>query len=143
MGDKTDKAVAVLTRDYLAEVNRYAKDYIEEIKKGEYDDRDDFLERLDEDIDGAQRVIYTWRARLGLLVSDNHDIGIDELGAEGFDWSQGIPYSALMYFAFRADIVEAMGRFDFDVNDDDKAGSRIEISFLRMGSRCEGLRSLS
>lgn len=116
MSESVEKAVAVLQRDYQKEVNEYAKEFDDRIAAGEWDDRDDFLESFDQEIDGSQRVIYTWRARLGLLASDNEDVGIDELGVEGFDWSSGTPYSALMYFAFRRDILEAM---ESDVDDDD------------------------
>jgi len=111
-----DEAVAVLQRDYLKEVNEYAKDFDDRIAEGEWDDRDSFIQSMDEEIDGAQRVIYTYRARLGLLASDNEDAGIDEMGVDGFDWSAGTPYSALMYFAFRQDIMEHM---DSDIDDDE------------------------
>jgi hypothetical protein len=117
--ESVDEAVAVIQRDYYKEVNQYADDFIERIKEGEWDNRDDFIDSFNQEIDGAARVIYTWQAQLGLLVSENDDAGIESLGPDGFDWSSGIPWSALMYFAFEADIYEAMDRKDFDVNDDE------------------------
>lgn len=116
---KVDDAISVLYRDYYGDVNQYADDFIERIQAGEWDDRDDFMDSMHEEIDGAARVIYTAQAQRGLLVSENADAGIDSLGPEGFDWSSGIPYSALMYFAFEQDIYEAMERKDFDINDDE------------------------
>ena len=114
-----DEAISALTREYYSEVNRWADDYAKEIEDGEFEDRDEFIERLEQDVDGAQRVIYTFRAQIGLLVSDNADAGIDELGVESFDWSGGIPWSGLMYWAFRADILEALDRNGIDPFDDE------------------------
>lgn len=112
-----DEAISAIKRDYYQDVNNRADYFIERIKEGEWDDRDDFIESFDQEIDGDSRVIYTYKARLGLLVSDNEDAGIESLGVDGFDWSNGTPYSALMYFAFQQDINEAMDRKGFDIND--------------------------
>ncbi len=114
-----DQAMGAIQRDYYKDVNNQADDFIERIKAGEFDDREHFFDTLNEDLDGAGRVIYTFKARLGLLASDNEDVGIDELGTEGFDWSGGIPYSALMFFAFRADVIERIEQRDIDLDDDD------------------------
>lgn len=116
---KVDNAIQVIKADYYKDVASHADDFIERIRSGEWDDRDDFFDSFDEEIDGAARVIYTWNAKLGLLVSDNEDAGIEELGVDSFDWSSGTPYSALMLYAFRQDIIEAMDRKGFDVNDDE------------------------
>lgn len=112
-------AINVLYRAYYSEVNAWADEFIGRIKEGEWDSRDDFIDSMDEEIDGARRVIITYQAQKGLLVSENDDIGIEDLGVDGFDWSGGIPWSQLMYFAFRQDIIDAMDRKDFDINDDE------------------------
>lgn len=114
-GDVND-ALTVIRKTYYDEVRTWASDFDKRIAEGEWEDREDFIEAFDQEIDGSQRVIYTFQARLGLLASDNEDAGIEELGPESFDWSAGIPYSQLMFFAFRQDIIDAM---ESDIDDDE------------------------
>jgi hypothetical protein len=137
-------AVGVIRRDYYNEVEQWAEEYKERIENGEFEDREAFIEQMDQEVDGAQRVILTWHARLGLLVSDNEDLGFEEGVVElsGDD----IPYSQLMYFAFRQDIIEQMGRIDVDVDDDEafeKAGAVARIKRLDKAALLEVLESVS
>ena len=110
-------AVAVITRDYYGDVQNLGDDLIQRIKDGEIPDADSFHDALHEDVDGTQRVIYTWQARLGVLVSENWDAGLEE----GIIELSGdtIPWEQLMYAAMERDVVEYMDREGFDPSDDD------------------------
>ena len=80
-------------------------------------DREALIEYIDESVDGHGRVIYTAQAMDCLRYSDNDGLGIEELGVDGFDWKDGIPWSQLAYFAFRADVIAQLGAEGLDVND--------------------------
>lgn len=111
-------AVSAIKRDYYEDVKDFGDSLIQAIKDGEIKDRDDFSERLHEDVDGAARVIYTWQARLGLLASDNEDAYFDEMGDE-LVCDGSIPYEQLMFYAMQRDIVEYMVREGADPDDDE------------------------
>ena len=107
-----------LQREYYADIKSIAEGIKEEYDRGEIDDRDSLLENIHQTVDGCARVIYTGRAQEALLVSRNDNAGIDALGADGFDWSDGIPWSALAYFAVEADVIEELSDMGLDVNAD-------------------------
>ncbi len=109
-------ALAVLKRDYYADVASCAADYAKEIDEGKFSDRDEFIEAIDEYVDGAARVIYTHQAMLGVMSSDNDEAIFDEGMEVEFDGS--IPWSQIMYFAYRRDILEELDRLGYDVDDD-------------------------
>lgn len=102
--------------EYRADVRDMAAQVIEWWKSEPDADRDALIEYIDESIDGCGRVIYTASAQECLLVSENDNAGIEELGAGGFDWSGGIPWSQLAYFAFRADVIDRLSSEGLDVN---------------------------
>ncbi len=109
--------IAMVEREYREAVSSYARDIAEACWRGEIEDNDHLVDYINETCDGSEWVIYTFKARLVLLVSDNEDAGIEALGADGFDWSAGIPWSALAYFAFEMDVSEALDRVEgFDRN---------------------------
>lgn len=108
----------LMEHEYYNDINALAASIKEEYDRGEIADRDTLLERIHEDVDSCQRVIYTARAQEALLVSRNDSAGIDSLGADGFDWSKGIPWSQLAYFAVEADVIEALHDDGLDVNAD-------------------------
>lgn len=111
------KAINTIQRDYHKDVHSWGDDFIAEIKNGEYDDREAFLEAFDERIDSAARVIYTQQAMLAVVASSNDEAAWDE-GIE-LDWSEGIPWSQLAFFAFRRDILEYLLDQEIDVDDDE------------------------
>lgn len=117
--EETDKAMRLIRKDYDSDVKMWGDDFIKRIKDDEFDDRDTFIEAMDQELDGAERVIVTLQARLGLLASENEDAAIDDLGIEGLDFTHGIPYSAMMLQAFRADVAEYMDRKGVDIDDED------------------------
>jgi hypothetical protein len=115
-------AVAVITRDYYADVAAVGDDLIARIKDGEIPSRDDFFsEALHDTVDGTQRVIYTWEARLGLIASENHDAYFEE-GLGDLDCRSSVPHEVLMFYAMQQDVVEYMEREGCDPNDDDSYG---------------------
>lgn len=113
-----DDALSALRREYFSHVRDSAKELAEACRNGEIEDRESLLERVHEECDGDGWVIYTQKAQIVLLVSDNDSAGMDSLGADGFDWSGGVPWSQLAYFAMEADLLDAIDHEDIDVNDD-------------------------
>lgn len=105
-----DEAVSVIRRDYYQDVLGLARDLAERMKAGEIDD---FGDALHETVDGCARVIYTFQAKLGLLVSDNEDAGEEELG-EAPDTVE-----ARMFWAMCADIRERLEASDIDLSEPD------------------------
>lgn len=98
-------------------------------KDGEIANSDALSERIDETCDSSAWVIYTASAQQVLRYSDNGSAGIDELGADSFDWSGGIPWSQLAYFTLRRDIYDQLPAEDIDpyandfgLEDDDTEG---------------------
>jgi hypothetical protein len=118
-------AVSIITRDYYADVRGVGDELIDAIQDGEITDRESFDERLREDIDGAQRVIYTYNARLGLLASENHEAYFEE-GIGDLDCKDSVPYETLMFYAMQKDVLEYMEREGFDPFDDDTYGDEDE-----------------
>lgn len=118
-----EDAHSVIRRDYYSDVRGAAEEFLKMWNAGEFSDREQAIEWIDQSVDSSGRVIYTAQAMDCLRYSENEDAGIEELGADGFDWSDGPPYSQLAYFAFRADIMRSIecGVGDLDgvnVNDD-------------------------
>jgi len=111
-------AVAVITRDYYNDVADLGDQLIDDIKNGEIPGPNDFSDALHEMVDGTQRVIYTWQARLGLIASENHDAYFEE-GIGDLDCSESVPHEVLMFYALQQDIVEYMEREGCDPNDRD------------------------
>lgn len=106
-------------REYWRDVAGVAKELISLLRPGEGEsapeisDREQLLDRLHEECDGAQRVIYTHQALECLLYSPNDDAMQAELGSiEGAVQGDTIDWSALAYWAFLADVlahIEAEG----------------------------------
>lgn len=110
--DDVKAAVDVISAQYYQDVRECAADFVKEFKAGDFRDRDDFETKLHEYVDGSQRVIYTYWAKLGLLVSNNADAAEEE-AMEIPGGSQG--ESVKMFYAYRADILAMIGSdIDFD-----------------------------
>jgi hypothetical protein len=106
--------------EYYEDVNNLASSIKDAYNNGEIADRDGLLERVHEEVDSCGRVIYTARAQEACIVSRNASAGIESLGSQGFDWSNGIPWSALAFFAVEADVYDALREEGIDPNDDFK-----------------------
>jgi hypothetical protein len=79
-------------------------------------DVDDFSEALHEAVDGTGRIIYTFQAKCGLLVSDNADAYVEEFGeapVEGGD----IKWEAMAFAAMEQDVIKELDVRGVDVND--------------------------
>lgn len=100
-------AVAVIQRDYYADVQGVVDELERQVKDGTITTREQADDWLHETIDGHQRVIYTWQAKLGMLASENEDAYEDEYGEK-----PGTVEIA-MYAAMKKDVEEAVERSDF------------------------------
>ena len=118
-------AVSVIQRDYYQDVKNLGDELIERVKDGEIPERDGFGDALHDAVDGTQRVIYTWQARLGLLATKNDDAYFEELGEE-LTCDGSVPYEQLMFYALQRDVVEYMTREGFDPDDDSIYGETDE-----------------
>ena|SRR5882757_14977 len=107
-------AESILTMDYYNDVRSVARGLAQSMKDGEVDE---FSDALHEAVDGTQRVIYTWQARCGLLVSDNADAYIEEFGEEGVVANGAIAWERLMFAAMEADVIKELDIRSVDVND--------------------------
>lgn len=112
--DDVKAAVSILSMDYYNDVRGVAKDLARSMKDGEVEE---FGDALHDAVDGTQRVIYTFQARCGLLVSDNADAYIEEFGTDGVVESGGIAWERLMFAAMEADVIEELDVRSVDVND--------------------------
>lgn len=108
--DDVKAAFDIIHRDYWQDVHYLGDLLKEEIEKGEITDEDTFRERLNQAVDGSQRVIYTWQAKLGMLCTNNED-AYQEMG---FDFSDGIDWSKMMFCAMEQDLQSYIGAVDFD-----------------------------
>jgi|SRR5882724_1354884 len=106
-----DAAVRIIRQHYYQEVRSYADDLLRAVKDGEITDEEQLTERLDQEVDGSARVIYTFKSKLGLLASDNDDAYEDEMGEPPND------VAVQMAFAMRQDIREALGDVEFPEED--------------------------
>lgn len=100
--DLVKLAIEIINHDYWDDVRGVTADILRQIKDGEITDRDQLTEAVDQGVDGTQRVIYTFQARLGLLASNNTDAYKDELGEDPPD------PTAAMTMAMRADVMEQL-----------------------------------
>lgn len=106
--EDVEDAVRVLRAHYYQEVRSYADDILAAVKSGEITNDEQLRERITQDVDGSARVIYTYKSRLGLLVSDNDDAYEEEFGEPTND------VAAQMSMAMQRDVSEAIGEVDFD-----------------------------
>ena len=103
--------------EYEKDVRDAAESIMEELMSDGVTHRD-AMEVVHETIDGCARVIYTYKAITGLAESRNRDAYVDNYGTEGVASDGVINWSALMYCAMEADVMEWLDRVDvFDIND--------------------------
>lgn len=121
--DDVKAAVHILTMDYYNDCRSVAKDLAQRMKDGEIDD---FSEALHEAIDGTQRIIYTFQAKCGLLVSDNADAYTEEFGEAPIE-NGDIKWEAMAFMAMQQDVIKELDVRSVDVNDP-RSWSDIDIS---------------
>jgi len=117
MADKDERQIEegkqALRRSYHESMRSFAKEILEEAKKGGYEDYDEAREWIDEQIhetaDGTSWVIYTGQALDVLVASDNWQI-IDDEGLQLAESLTGVITQAAFY-AVRADIQEYVDAF--------------------------------
>jgi hypothetical protein len=113
-----DQAVQVIRRDYYKDVMGVADDVIEfmtDTSNG-LKDRDDVTRYLEETIDGHERVIYTFKARLGMLVTDNDEAYESEHG-------EAAPsVESAMFMAMLQDVREAISGRGYDLDSEYPGG---------------------
>lgn len=100
-----DDAVRVIRKDYLADVEGVVEGVREAWAYALAEGNDfDVLERVEADVDGHQRVIYTFQAKLGLLSSDNEDAYQEDFGTDG----DHPTVEAMMFCAMVRDVMSSM-----------------------------------
>lgn len=138
-----DEAERICRADYFNTVSDTAQGIYDDWFAGNIgEDRDDLLQHITEVCDGHSQVIYTANAMDTLRFSDNDARGIQDLGSSGFDWSDGIPWSALAFHAFEADVNEQLDALGLDVNDPKKkckgdCGEHFSEDELDSDGKCE------
>jgi len=133
-----DKAHQVLRQDYFDDVRGLADDVLAWWDRDQDADRDGLVEYLDESVDGAGRVIYTGQAIECLRYSEHDDAYLDEMG-ELPSAKDGMPWSQLAYFAFRADVIEHLESLGLDVNDPKRVCSACSERSVDESGDCETL----
>jgi hypothetical protein len=113
MEDAVEEAQRVIRADYYGTVRGIASDIARAVKDGEIQDSEDLGRYLHESVDGSQRVIYTHKAKLGLLASDNEDAW-EDVGVENPD------DSTKMFYALSSDVLDDLTR-EFGIDPDDPA----------------------
>jgi len=108
-----DAAVVILTQDYRQDVLGVAKDLARQMKEGEVDD---FSDALHQAVDGTQRVMYTFQAKLACIMSDNADAYFDDFGEEGACSKDGINWERIAFVAMERDVTEELDARGVDVN---------------------------
>ncbi len=111
-----DAAFNIMRAHYYQDVRDTAKELAKEMKAG---DVSEFSDTLHETCDGDQRVIYTFKAKVGLLCSDNEGAYTEQTGEPPPMQGDDINWSAMMFYAFQQDIVECLEANGVDVNDPD------------------------
>lgn len=104
-----------LRKAYYGAIKDLAQDYKERINDGEFDDRESLLDDIHQSIDGWEWVIYTHKAKIVVLVSDNSEYSLDE-GLVELSGNE-IPWPQLAYGAIEADLYEQLDAEGVDVND--------------------------
>lgn len=109
------EAIRILTADYYSDVRDVAESVLERmIEAGEDAEYSDILH---EEVDGTQRVIYTFQAKLGVVMSDNADAFFEEFGDEGACTKDGIAWERICFVAMERDVGELLDAHGFDSQD--------------------------
>lgn len=110
--DMLKKALAELRVSYKAHVKDLATCIMDDVKRGDIENREDLDTRVRETVDGDEWVIYTRKAQVVLLCSEHDGEGVDEGLIDPSSFQDGIPWSQLAYCAMEVDLREAMSRLE-------------------------------
>lgn len=120
MREARELAWSILRADYWSDVRGIADSVREAIKDGEVTDDSELSDRIWEECDGSARIIYTARAMEVLLISDNADAYVEEMGSlEDVANGDSIRWEVLAFYAFCQDVQEEIGTIDFDADSED------------------------
>ena len=101
--DDVTEALRVVRAWYYDEIRSLADEVRDACKTGDLENDDDVTRWIDETLGGHEFVIYTFKAKLVLIASDNEDEG-EDAGAE-------TPEDRAFY-AMRADLIAEIGDYD-------------------------------
>jgi hypothetical protein len=101
-------ATTILEQDYYNDVRSAAREVAERLKSGDHGRESS--EVISEVIDSTQRVIYTWQAKLGVIISKNGTYYLEEFGEEGVVENGDINWSRLCFVAMEQDVIEELDR---------------------------------
>ena len=118
---KLSDAMSLLRSAYYSDVRDYAREIKQAIEDDEITDREQLYERIHETCDGTQWVIYTYKAQVVCLASDNDGAYLEEYGAEGLVDDGCLNWSRLAYAAMERDLFEQLDAEGVDVNGETKA----------------------
>lgn len=126
------RARSTMRQNYYTSVEHAAKNIFDDYCSGSFaGSRETLEEVIGNNADG--QVTYTSDAQECLLFSNNDTAGIDELGADGFDWKSGVPWSQLAYFAFQADLRKELEDLGIDLNEDPPEQDEVAVKCDQCG----------
>lgn len=109
-------AATILEQDYYNDVRSAAREVAERLKDEQPEESNEVISEV---IDGTQRVIYTWQAKLGVIISKNGEYYIEEFGEEGAIEGDSINWSRLCFVAMEQDVIEELDRRGVSLGDPD------------------------
>lgn len=117
--DNLSDSLSAITREYYEHIEDIALDLIKDL--AEYPDTNrDLYERLHEAIDSHAWVIYTFKAKVVCLVSDNPQASIEDYGIESVLTDGEINWSAMAFGAMQADVQDWLHLYEIELWDSDK-----------------------
>lgn len=105
--------------EYREAIASLAQSIIDDWNDDSIASRDDILDRLHEDCDGHQYVIYTSHAKEVACISENDGYTAENFGKDSI-WDRdtgAFRWSAVAFGCLYADTLEELQRQGFDVND--------------------------
>lgn len=108
MCDKINEAVNAISREYQESIHDMAEEIVSDIIGGEYlTDWEEVDEHIHETVDSSEWVIYTFKAKLVLIVSGNADAFTED---ELVDFSRPNVFEQMAYWAVHRDLQEELER---------------------------------
>lgn len=114
MSEARTLAYGILRADYYRDVRGLAESIKADVLDGSIKDWDALTERVHEDVDGNQRVIYTHQAKEAVILSDNGEAMLDDFGPEEIVKGDSINWSGMAFFAMQQDVWELLSAEGID-----------------------------